>query len=54
MIVAQLLFGKDPGGADLSPSGKLPVTFPYAGKGFLDGIRRGSSRACRAPTAYRK
>ena len=37
-IVAQLLFGKDSGGADLSPSGKLPVTFPYAGKGFLDGI----------------
>lgn len=35
-IVAQLLFGKDLGGNSITPTGKLPVTFPYAGKSFLD------------------
>ena len=37
-IVAALLFGKDLSGNDVSPTGKLPVTFPVAGKGFLDSI----------------
>ncbi|MDR3413856.1 MAG: glycoside hydrolase family 3 N-terminal domain-containing protein [Formivibrio sp.] len=38
-IVAQLLFGKSlDGTTNVSPSGRLPVTFPIAGKGFLDSI----------------
>lgn len=37
-IVAQLVFGKDFSGNNVSPSGKLPVTFPFTGKSFLDNI----------------
>ena len=34
-IVADVLFGR------VNPSGKLPVTFPRVGKGFLDSIKPG-------------